>query len=342
VSREGSASAGQERQRQRRVVEYLKRRESYPGDGPLEVVETHLSWVFLTDRHVYKLKKALRYPYLDYSTLAARLRNCREEARLDRRLAPDVCLGVIAVTENERGRLVLEGDGQPVEHLVKMRRLPSSQCLDNLLRTGGVSAADVEGVARMLSAYYAGNRRARLTGPQYVNASQRAVQQHARALADRRYGLDVELVQKLCQALSEMIREYRDAFAERAEAGRIIPAHGDLRPEHVYLTPAPVALDGLEFSRRLRTMDAADELAFLAMECDRRDAGWVGRRLLETYAAETGDNPPEPLVRFYKASRALLWAKLAVWHLLREPERDREKWLNRATHYLELARGYVM
>jgi len=124
------------------------------------------------------------------------------------------------------------------------------------------------------------------------------------------------------------------------EEGHIVEGHGDLRPEHVYLGERLEILDCLEFNRAFRILDTADELAYLAMECtfegDPRVAAW----LFDEYADVSGDTPPEDLTAFYKCHRAMLRAKLAIWHLDNLPPPDREKWTGRARQYLELARAY--
>lgn len=134
---------------------FLRRPQSYPEQpASVEVIETHLSWVFLTPTRVYKLKKPLRYDYLDFSTLAARRHNCEEEVRLNRMLAPSVYLGVQALCLNAQGCLSLTEAGPAVEYLVVMRRLPESRCLQNQLRQGTVQPAEVTLAAERLVEYF--------------------------------------------------------------------------------------------------------------------------------------------------------------------------------------------
>jgi aminoglycoside phosphotransferase family enzyme len=113
------------------IVDLLKNPSAYP-DSPrtVQVIETHISWVFLTDRHAYKLKKPVRYDFLDFSTAERRYRACQDEIRLNRRLAPDVYDDVLPVTRDSRGLLELDGQGQEVDWVVKMRRLPARSALD--------------------------------------------------------------------------------------------------------------------------------------------------------------------------------------------------------------------
>ena len=123
----------------------------------------------------------------------------------------------------------------------------------------------------------------------------------------------------------------------RAEERRIVEGHGDLRPEHVFLGPSPLVIDCLEFRADLRCLDPVDELAFLAMECERLGAAGIGRILFDRYRRRTGDNPSRALINFYKALNALIRARIAILHLREIPVRDPAKWPRRAGDYLAIA-----
>ena len=129
---------------------------------------------------------------------------------------------------------------------------------------------------------------------------------------------------------------------ERVRAGRVVEGHGDLRPEHVWLGEPPAIIDCLEFSAELRTLDTADELAFLALECERLGAPQLGRALLDAFAEFTGDVPAPALVDFYQAFRACVRANIAIRHLREARYRDDPKWPRRAREYLALARQKVL
>jgi aminoglycoside phosphotransferase family enzyme len=136
--------------------------------------------------------------------------------------------------------------------------------------------------------------------------------------------------------LAALVR-HRELFDRRVAEGRIVEGHGDLRPEHICLTPVPAIIDCLEFSRDLRLLDPADELSFLGLECERLGRPEVGRWFLASYTEVTGDDPPPPLLRFHRTYRALRRAKIAVWHLRDPGVRDHDRWRERALRYLELA-----
>ncbi|WP_440995192.1 hypothetical protein [Arhodomonas sp. SL1] len=325
---------------QRRLVSALARRPS-PLEQPVEITETHLSWVLLTPSWVFKLKKALRYDYLDYGSLEARQHQCEEEVRLNRRLAPQCYRGVRAVTGTLEAGLELDGNARALDYLVHMRRLPRQANLEQRLRAGRVDNADIDALARVLSDFYQGLPGEPLAPQAYIADLRADVDRDAEHLLTGDYALERGHLRGLRRDLLGLIDDQASILSQRVRQGFVVEGHGDLRPEHVYLLPRPVAIDCLEFNRRMRLLDVADELGFLAMECARLGAAWAGERLRRCYADRSGDEAPEVLYRLFMARRALLWAKLAVWHLDRDPAADRDKWTGRARGYVELAGGYL-
>jgi aminoglycoside phosphotransferase family enzyme len=319
-------------------IGYLGRPGSYPDlTSRVEVVETHMSVVFLTDDHVYKLKKPVRHAYLDFSTLEARRIDCLEEVRLNRRLAAPVYLGVVPLAATAEG-LTLEGSGTPVEWLVKMRRLPRAAMLDYAMSQGTVTVEDIERCMKTLCAFYLRSPAAPLSALNYRERFTRDIEAHRIELADRAYQLEHEIVERAAARLQAFVRECGARFDERIAASRVIESHGDLRPEHVCLAPEPLFIDCLEFDRDLRLLDTADEAGYLALECECAGSPHVGRSVLAAYRAHVPDVVPEPLLAFYQAQRAMMRAKLAAWHIKDGlPDGARTRWLERASRYLAYA-----
>ena len=261
--------------------------------------------------------------------------------RLNRRLAPDVYLGTVALTIGARGQIRLAGDGAPIEWLVKMRRLPAERMLDTLIQHAIVTASDIDAIARVLSAFFQRCPVEPLSADGYRARLAQAIDADCRALRQPAYGLDRAIIDRLRAAQQALLARRPALFAARAERGKIIEGHGDLRPEHVCLAPTgPVIFDCLEFNRQFRLVDPADELAFLSLECERLGAGFIEPILFQRYAAYRGDRPPRALIDFYKTCRACLRAKLAVWHLHDLDRADHRRWLDRARDYLRLADRY--
>jgi len=327
----------------REKVSHLSRPESYP-DNPaaVEVMQTHMSCVFLTPHHAWKLKKPVRHDFLDFSTLEARRADCLEELRLNRRLAPDVYLEVVPLALTPQGGLRLAGDGPVVEWLVKMRRLPEDWMLDHAIRRGTVTRRDVRRFALALADFYRRAEPVALDAAQYRSRRERDIRANREALSPPEFSMPAARVESVTAWLLAFLGREASLFDARVTEGRIVECHGDLRPEHVCLGPEPLFIDCLEFNRDWRLLDPADELAYLAMECEYAGAPWIGEVVLETYREATGDAPPLPLVQFYKTHRAVLRAKLSAWHLKDHPDpADQGKWGARTQRYLELAERYA-
>jgi uncharacterized protein len=319
-------------------VRFLRTCEPY-ASCPHEVTvkETHMSWVFVTDDRVFKLKKPVHYPHLDFRTIAARERNCREEVRLNRRLAPKVYLGVVPLTQAPVGSLALNGAGEVVDWLVEMRRLPDERLLDQAIRNRTVEVAQIKAVARLLIDFYRKCPAADITPKCYIEQFARENAMNEAVLRHARFGLRPAEVDGALKAVDQGLNAGAILLEERVKQGRVVEGHGDLRPEHVCLTEPPVIIDCLEFSRALRLVDPFDELAFLALECELLGAGWIGDLLLKECAEGLEDHPPADLLAFYWAYRACLRARQALAHLLEPHPREPEKWLPLAKCYLNLA-----
>lgn len=319
-------------------VAALTRQDCYAEPtGRIEALETHMSWVFLTNRHAYKLKKPVRLDFLDFSTLEARERDCREEVRLNRRLAPETYLGVVPVTLSGQGRLRVDGTGTVVDWLVKMRRLPSGQMLDKVILAGDADAAVVSKVADLLCRFYAGLDPVAVNPTDYIRRLEREIDEHRRELALPEYALPGELVSTTVVAQTNFLRTSGSLLRDRVQGQRIIEGHGDLRPEHVFVGDLPEVIDCLEFNVAFRIVDPADELAFLWMECAFLGAPEVGEGIWRAYAEAAGDPSPDALLSFYRSHRACLRAKLSLWHLKDHDVREPKKWRSRARKYLDLA-----
>jgi aminoglycoside phosphotransferase family enzyme len=319
-------------------VRFLSGPSAY-ADAPTDVVviETHMSFVFLAGERAYKFKKPVRFPFLDFSTLHARAINCREEVRLNRRLAPDIYLGIVALTLSADGRLALRGDGIVVEWLVEMRRLPADLMLDRMLVEGRVEETMIDDLCDTLVSFYRRAGRATLTPAEYVARFFREQEENRSVLTRRKFALDHERVPAFLAVFEARLEADRALLEERARLGHIVEGHGDLRPEHICFT-APIAIfDCLEFSRDLRQVDPFDELAYLGVECALIGAPSFGPKLIAKTARRLGEPASDRLIALYTAWRAILRARLAIAHLLDPVPRQPEKWEPLASRYLALA-----
>lgn len=313
-------------------VAALQQPAAYPEpSGAIEAIETHMSWVFLTERHAYKLKKPLATRFFDHATREARRRACLREVELNRRLAPDVYLGVVPLS----GALVVEGPGPPIDWLVKMRRLPRDRMLDVCIARRTVRGAAIDRLATRLIGFYAAAHREPQSAAAYRSRISWDVEAKRRSLEQPRYGLARDDVRAVTASLRGWLDRHPGLLEARAAS--VVDGHGDLRPEHVCLEATPVVIDCLEFSRELRAIDPISELSYLALECRRLGAGWIGDQLLATYSQRARDPVPPPLVPFYQGYHALVRAAVAIWHLDDDAIDGADRWRERATSYLRLA-----
>ena len=318
------------------VLAFLADPASYPGHpSRVEAIETHMSRVFLAGDRVYKIKKAMRFPFVDFTSLDQRRLNCLRELELNQVLAPDVYLGVLAIARQPSGALAIGGDGEPVEWLVVMRRLDRADLLDNTLRNGAGRPHHAEELAGILARFYQGTRRVGLTGEELLDWWREAVSLTASSLTNPFFSIPADSVHGPLGFLQRFLADDADVIAARAPI--ILDGHGDLRPEHVHLGPPIRLIDRLEFNARLRWSDPFDEATFLGMECERLGASWFGPSLVRRLSDLLGDTPPAPLLQFYRCYRACLRARLSIEHLLDPNPRTPERWPAQARDYLALA-----
>ena len=303
----------------------------------VDIVETHMSYVFLAGDRAYKMKKPVRFAFLDFSTIDAREADCREELRLNRRLAPQIYLAVVPLTLASSGEMSFGGEGEIVEWLVEMRRLPAERMLDRLIADGSLTARDIEALAGRLGEFYASAARSTISAHDYVAHFFREHAETCRIVTMRDFALDHDLPRALLDRVERLLVAQTPALEARVREKRIVDGHGDLRPEHICFC-APLAIfDCLEFNAQLRQVDPFDELAFLDLECDCLGAPQAGAAIVAATAERLGEAPPRPLFALYGACRALLRARLALAHLLDPAPRRKEKWAPLAHRYLALA-----
>lgn len=308
------------------LVQAMSRPEFYPNrPASVEVRQTHISWVFLAGEYVYKVKKTLRLPFVDLSTLEQRRHLCLEELRLNRRLAGDFYLGVVPILATPSGFMLGDGgtDGETsaCEYAVKMKRLPQAQMLDRLLGRDTVKSEHIDALAGRLAAFHREASQAR--GWEYGSAA--AVWALVLANLDEcarfeGYSCDAKELDTIARHSREFIASSWGLLNRRARTGRVREGHGDLRCEHICFDDGGIAIfDCLEFSERLRYCDVACDIAFLAMDLERLGAPALASELVARYAAEARDDDFFGLLPFYKCYRAAVRAKVESIRSL-EPE----------------------
>jgi aminoglycoside phosphotransferase family enzyme/predicted kinase len=315
------------------LLESLSRPEVYPYPvDAVEVKQTHISAVFLAGPFVYKIKKPVNLGFLDFSTLAKRRHFCEEEVRLNRRLAPDVYVGVVPVSRDERG-LHFEGEGEPIEWAVKMVRLPDDATLQSRLLRGEVQPAQIEALARKLASFHE-----QAEGGQRIAAFGRfdVVAKNLREnflLSEAQAGVTVShaVFERFRDLTEQHLERHRDLIDDRARRGIPRDTHGDLHLDHLYLfpdRPPPadlVIIDCIEFNERYRYADPVADMAFLVMDLAYHGRRDLGKLLAKTYFQASGENEGRVLLPLFVSYRAAVRAKVEGMKILEQEVSSADK-----------------
>lgn len=319
--------------------------ESYPlPTSSVELVQTHVSWIFLTDSHAFKIKKPVNFGFLDFSTLELRHFYCNEELRLNRRLCPEIYEDVIPLRESGKGA-AFSGDGPIVDYAVMMKRLPAERMLDKLVESGAATPEELKNVAAAVSRFHAAaETSAHISGfgslQQIMfnwneNLEQMLPYQDSTLPAEERYAIQ--------EWVTEFSETHRDLFERRVKGGYIRDCDGDLHLENICLTGERVCIfDCIEFNERFRFCDTAADIAFLLMDLDFHGRRDLAQTVFTTYQEASGDPELAPLTDFYKVYRAFVRGKVESFRTSDRGISRESRALagRRAIRYFRLARGY--
>lgn len=334
-----------------RLLARLAEPACYPhAPRRVHIVQTHLSVVCLADDLVYKLKKAVTLPFVDFATLTQRRQACRDEVRLNRRLCPDVYLGTASLRPGPDGvGFAPTGDDDGPDDLdvaVVMRRLPQERMLDELLRAHGVAAADVAALARHVAAFHDRCERpaAAVAAATPHQLAAFAADNFTELRAPALRGLPEPLLAALEQATRADFAAILPRLVERAATGHVVDGHGDLHARNICMTTPPAVYDCIEFAPAFRIGDVATEVAFLAMDLRYRGAPGLAETFVRTYASARDDAELPLLLPTLCAYRAMVRAKVAMLAAA-EPElppADRDGARHSAGRHLDLAAAYAI
>ena len=310
----------------------------------VELAQTQMSFVFLTDDYVYKVKKPVNLGYLNYTTLDRRQFYCQKEVELNRRLCPEVYLEVVPITR-DKDDISVGGRGKVMEYAVKMRRLPLEAMMDVLLTNNQVTQEMVTRVAQKLAEFH---QRAETNANISVFGKLGAIVQNTEenfAQTEKYIGNTIS------QERYRHIKEYTDSFIvgnaplfyKRILEGRIKDCHGDLHAAHICFGNGICIYDCIEFNDRFRYCDVASEIAFLAMDLDHYGRADLSHHFVNAYIAQSQDTELSELLDFYKCYRAYVRGKVESFKL-DDPHISKEekiKILAVAKSYFELAESYI-
>jgi aminoglycoside phosphotransferase family enzyme/predicted kinase len=307
------------------------------------VLETHISWVILTGDYAYKIKKPVRFDFLDFSTLALRRQYCREEVRLNSRYAADLYLQVVEIYGDPR-HPSFQGKGEPREYAVKMKQFPQDALLSRLVGRGGLLEKHIDAMAEEIAAFHDRAARADETDP--FGRPDRVHQWALENFDEIRSFLHDRTAQTQLEELyvwtEEEYPRRLDRFQDRKRSGGIRECHGDLHLGNMFLEGDRIRLfDCIEFNRELRWIDVMSEAAFVIMDLCDRDEPAFGQRFLNRYLQHTGDYGGLGVLAYYFVYRALVRAKVTLLRLSQGHLNEEESagiW-EAYRGYIDLARG---
>ncbi|AMB87137.1 hypothetical protein AWM79_18255 [Pseudomonas agarici] len=288
----------------------------HPVEG-FQLIETHISWVLLTGPYAYKIKKPVNFGFLDFTELSSREHFCAEELRLNRRLTDDLYLEVLPVTGTVESPQ-LGGDGPAFEYLLKMRQFPQSQLLSTLQANGELTTRHIDEMAQQIARFHQNapkvpNDHYQGTPEAVMDPVRQNFEQIRPFLQDKPDLLQLEALQTWAETSFERLKPL---FAQRKAEGFIRECHGDIHLGNATVIDDNVVIfDCIEFNEPFRFTDVYADIGFLAMDLEDRSLKCLARRFISQYLELTGDYQGLEVLNFYKAYRALVRAKVALFSM---------------------------
>lgn len=328
------------------LVEAMLDPSFYPSHPPkVDFIQTHISYIFLTGELVYKVKKAVDFGFLDFTTLEKRRYFCQEEVRLNRRFSPDVYLEVVPISV-AGDAFRLGDDSEVIEYAVKMRRINEDHMLYRLLETGRVTRDDMKRMGSHLARVYTGiksDEKSWVFGG-LDTICKNVVENFEQTRKFIGGPVSKETFESIKSWSLSFLEENAALFEQRVAQGCIKDCHGDLHLEHICMEGENIYIfDCIEFNERFRFGDVASDVAFLSMDLDLNGYPELGRIFVEAYIEASGDSALSRVLQFYKIYRAYVRAKVTSFVLDDEglDERTRDEAFQKAKQYYDLALEYV-
>jgi aminoglycoside phosphotransferase family enzyme len=314
----------------REVLQALKKTETYDEVvTSIELVQTHISFVFLTDRFVYKVKKPVDFGFLDFTTLEKRKYYCEEEIKRNRPLCGDMYIGVVEVNKDSHESIRINGTGGVVDYAVKMKRLPGERIMTKLLEKNAVGNEHLDKIAKLLVDYHS---KAETGGgvDEYGSLEQvRAnwLQNFEQTRVHRGSILNALEFDFVENSVLEFMEKNKDLFEERVNNGRIRQCHGDVHSGNIFIMPTGkiYIFDAIEFYKGFSCSDVASEVAFLAMDLEFKGRKDLSNQFVKMYVENSGDEEILRLLDFYLCYRAFVRAKVIGFKLFDPAVKTQEK-----------------
>ncbi len=327
-------------------IDSLLQPDAYPDPtSTVQLIQTHVSLLFITDQFVYKVKKPVALGFLNFTTLQRRFFYCHEELRLNRRLAPELYLTVVPIRKSSRG-VSFHGSGAVVEYAVKMVRLPEELMMNRLLTQGTVTTDQIRDLAGIVARFHlaaaAGPEIAPHGSPEAISGNWEESFNTVRQFVGTTVSpADFHLIRRWVE---RFLQDHELLLRRRVSDGFIREGDGDLHSGNICLTSPPVIFDCIEFSERYRCLDTAADVAFLLMDLHYYGAGSLARDFLAEYRAITGDVGAGELLTFYACYWAFIRGEVEsiTAHDPNLPPGERNRAEESARRHFRLARGIIL
>ncbi len=329
---------------QKQVVEALMKPKAYEEDpGHIELVQTHISFVFLTRNFAYKVKKAVDLGFLDFTTLEKRRFFCEKELELNRRLCEGMYFEVVPIN---RSRIIkIKGEGETVEYAVKMKKIPQEKMLSKLLQKDKVDSKLIGRIAKIIAEFHSKaetNRRIDKFGSLAIIETnwKENFDQTNEFVGQTISTEDFNLIRERAE---DFMKRNAPLFEKRMAEGRVRDCHGDIHSGNIFVADRIYIFDAIEFNERFRYSDVAADVAFLVMDLDFRERSDLSDLLVERYIKYSGDQELTKLLPFYKCYRAYVRGKVTSFKLkdLNMGSKEKSVALKEAKAYFKLASTYA-
>jgi aminoglycoside phosphotransferase family enzyme len=329
---------------QKQVVDALMKPDAYDEDaGSIELVQTHISFVFLTKNFAYKVKKAVNMGFLDFTTLEKRRFYCERELELNRRLCKDMYVEVVPI--NKSSTIKIKGEGETVEYAVKMKRIPQEKMLSKLLEKNKVDDKLVDRIAKIIAEFHSkaetNSRISEFGSLPIIETNWKENYDQTEEFIGKTISQDAfELTRG---KINNFMKRNKLIFEKRVAEGRIRDCHGDIHSGNIFVTNGIYIFDAIEFNERFRYSDVASDIAFLAMDLDSKERADLSGFLIKRYIEYSGDHELTKLLPFYECYRAYVRGKVVSFKLKDPNVRSKEKSMAKkeAEEYFKLAANYA-
>jgi len=329
---------------QKQVVEALMKPEAYDEEpGRIELIQTHISFVFLTRNLAYKVKKAVSLGFLDFTTVEKRRFFCEKELQLNRRLCGDMYLEVVPINRSEI--IKIKGEGEAVEYAVKMKRMPQERMMNKLLEENKVDDKLVDRIAKIIADFHSKaetNRRISEFGSLAImKTNWKENFEQTREFACKT--ISMKNFRLIRERIYDSMEGNVSLFEKRVAEDRVRDCHGDIHSGNIFVTDRVYIFDAIEFNERFRYSDVASDVAFLAMDLDFKGRADLSAFFVKRYIKYSGDQELMKLLPFYKCYRAYVRGKVISFKLKDPNVGDEEKSvaMKEAKAYFKLASIYA-